>query len=197
MLNITRKMDGKLAGVWAINTSPLDNPFCLGMAENPDNICSYCYSQKILRGLRRNCRPSMKRNGELLQKALVKIPKIRKPHLFRFSAHGELFNRQHAENYFAIARNNPHVTFAFWTKRVNLLEGLEKPENVILVYSSPKLNVVSPLPEGFNKVFTVFTGRDNVPEGMKINCAGKKCVACQLCYSHNDITFINELVRKR
>lgn len=197
MLNITRKMDGKLAGVWAINTSPLDNPFCLKMAENPDNICSHCYSQKMLRGLRRNCRSSMKRNGDLLQEPLVRIPKIRKPHLFRFSAHGELFNRQHAENYFAIARNNPHVTFAFWTKRVNLLVGLEKPENVLLVYSSPKLDVVSPLPKGFDKVFTVFTGRDNVPEGMEINCAGKKCVACRLCYSHNDITFINELVRKR
>jgi len=196
-LNITRKMDGKLAGVWAINVSSLDNPFCKSMAKDPENICSSCYSQRMLRGLRKNCRPSMVRNLETLSKPMDRYPKIREHHLFRLSAHGELRNHQHAINYYGIVNQNPHVTFTLWTKRPELLRGLEKPANLFLVYSSFKLNVIEPLPDGFDKVFTVFTDRDAVPKGQEINCFGKDCLTCKLCYEHNDVTFINELVRKR
>ncbi len=193
-LTITRRMDGKLEGLWAINTSSLDNPFCLRMAKKPKNICSECFSQRMLRGLRKGCRPSMTRNLEVLSKPMKKYPRIRKPHTFRFSAHGELMNRQHVINYYEIARLNPHVTFAMWTKRPNLVRGLKKPSNLFLVYSSPEIGVRAKKPAGFDKVFTVY------PKGYKgrakINCHGKRCAACLLCYQKGT-TFINELLRKR
>lgn len=193
MLTITRRMAGKLQGLWAINVSSLDNPFCKEMSQDKRNICSWCYSRKMLRGLRANCRPSMVRNMETLAHPLTRIPRIRDYHLFRFNAHGELVNRIHAANYFTIAKCNPHVTFAMWTKRPELVRGLIKPSNLFLVYSSPRIDVKEELPDGFDKVFTVWS---KPVDGVEINCHGKRCASCKLCYS-DGVESINELLRKR
>ena len=189
-------MTGKLKGLAAVNTSPLDNDYCKAMSENPDNICHYCYSQKMLKGLRKNCRPSWKKNGELLSAfglTASQLPKI-KTELCRFSAHGELINRTHALNYFEIARANPKVTFAFWTKRPLFVPTDETPDNVVMVYSSPQLNTPGKLPHGFDKVFTVY--KKDKAEGVTINCGAKSCDTCRLCYDKsNGVVFVNEIVK--
>ena len=46
-----------------------------------------------------------------------------------------------------------------------------------------------------DKIFTVYNIsyiRDN---GIEINCGKKKCIECQLCYSHNDVKYINEKIK--
>ena len=191
-------MTGKLRGLSAINSSPLDNPFCQSMAKDPENICSKCYSCSMLRGLRKNCRPAWRNTGEQLSTAPLPdndIPII-KTDLCRFSAHGDLFNKTHADNFFKIARANPKTTFALWTKRPELVAVDSCPDNVILVYSSPKINSNSTLPRGFDKVFTVWNAEGIELNDVDINCGAKSCLTCQLCYSKtNGVVFVNEKIK--
>lgn len=193
---LVSEMTGKLKGIAAINTSPLDNPFCEMMSGCAGCVCSECYSATMLRTSRKGCRPAWKNNGEELSRAPLAPSEI--PNIYaafcRFSAHGELINTTHAANLYAIARHNPQTTFALFTKRPELLPA-EKPSNVILVYSTVKINGAPVLPRGFDKVFTVYEKSYASANAVKINCAGKSCFSCRLCYTHNDTKIINEILR--
>jgi hypothetical protein len=161
MLKVS-KMTGKLEGLEAISTSPLDNEYCQRMSAGGVGICEHCYSCSMLNGLRKNCRPAWKRNGEILSSRILsddEIAQIKfKSDIIRFNAHGELINEIHFKNLVNIARLNPKRTFALWTKRVSLVQSVdkEKPHNLIIIKSSVQLNKAEPLPRGFDKVFTVF-----------------------------------------
>jgi len=191
-------MTGKLKEVSAINSSPLDNPFCIAMAKDPSNICSKCYSQKMLKGLRKNCRPSWTETGRRLSSAPItpeEIPTI-KTELCRFSAHGDLINSIHSDNLFRIAEANPEKKFGFWTKRPELVNTLACPSNVVLVYSSYKINERGELPKGFHKVFTVYNQSGIDSESVDINCGAKNCNTCRLCYDKtNGVVFVNEKIK--
>ena len=191
-------MTGKLKKVSAVNSSPLDNPFCLEMAKSSDNICHYCYSQSMLKGFRKNCRPSWAKTGEKMSSQPLddsEVPTI-KTELCRFSAHGELFNKTHADNCFTIARGNPSVQFALWTKRPELVDVDNCPDNVVLVLSSKCMNVPDELPDGFHKVFTVWSGLGIEREGVIINCGARDCDACRLCYNKNNgVVNVNEKIK--
>lgn len=196
------KMGGKLKGIAGINTSPLANPFCEAMSKNPDLICSKCYSRKMLQGIRKKQEPAMARNTELLSSRVLPVedlPKYTDHWKYgRFNGHGELVNVTHAINLLNIAKTNPHMVWGFWTKRPSLvrhaIEEVGKPDNVILVYSSPCINMESELPEGFDRVFTVYDKEH--AEQVNINCGGKKCAECLLCYTKgNGVVSIKEKVR--
>ena len=58
------KMSGKLAGIPALNVSPFSD-FCDNMSQNPEYICSKCYSRRMLSSFRKNCLPSFDKNGKL------------------------------------------------------------------------------------------------------------------------------------
>ena len=66
----------------------------------------------------------------------------------RFHAHGELINHIHFINFVNIARDNPHCTFALWTKRKDFVwqvlddDHHSKPPNLILVWSNPQVDKV-------------------------------------------------------
>lgn len=194
------KMSGKMQGIPSICTNPLTNPFCQKMAKNKNTICSSCYSQKMLVGVRSNCVPKFDRVGELLSSSLlpenVIVRLSQKYKVARFSAHGELINMTHLKNYMTIARVNPQVTFGFWTKRVDFVKKLkDRPSNVIFIYSNPFLNDKNPVvPEGFNKIFSVYTKEFAEENGITINCA-KRCITCKLCYASNAVTHVNELLK--
>lgn len=191
------KMTGKLQGVPALNTSPLDNPFCEKMAKNENTVCSHCYSQRMLRGIRKNCRPAWKANGTILSEEILtveeikslKIEKLAINGIFRFSAHGELHNWKHAYNCIKITLLYPNVMFAIWTKRPELFklvfDTIEKPENLIVIYSNANLDAPVPLVAiqaihpFVDKVFSVVS--NGFPAD--INCGAKKCSDCKLCYS--------------
>jgi len=181
------KMSGKLDGLEGINTNPLTNDFCSKMSKT-EAVCSFCYSRKMVATYRKSAADAWSHNGNELSTGCIEIPKIKKD-LIRFHAHGELINKQHYNNFVEIAVAYPDKTFALWTKRKDLIGN--KPDNMVLVYSNPCID--KPLnkpPKGFDKVFNVMT-EDNG----NIQCAGKKCKDCQLCYKSN-LTVINELLRK-
>jgi len=195
-------MSGKLKGLVGINTNPLTNEFCQKMAKDPTIICSICYSQKMLKGVRMNCVPKFDRVGDLMSKGLIpfeSIPVI-KEKLGRFSAHGELINMNHLMNCIQVAKANPHTTWGLWTKRMDFIKVLGKmmvtvPDNIVLIYSNPKINTVIPVPDGFDKVFSVYTKEYVKANDIKINCGAKNCLKCKCCYSKVTTNVINELIK--
>lgn len=203
-------MGGKLDGIAGVNTSALDNAFCEHMAKNEKSICSKCYSRKMLESYRANCRPAFNKNAEILANDLMYEEEIKPCNknvkYIRFSAHGELINLVHLYNCFQISKVNKEKICTLFTKRIDLLKQInqsEIPENMIIIYSNPLID--SPLSEEYikdlqivlnvNKVFNVFTKKYSMDKGISINCGGKKCKDCLVCYSPNKINVINELIK--
>jgi hypothetical protein len=185
---------GKMVGIPSINTSTTDNTFCQAM-QKTDSICKSCYAQRY-----EKLRPSMvnafRRNKFLSERPLQpeELPAIN-AQIARFASYGELINMMHFINLLRIALANPRTIFTLWTKRYRIVQRvlnvLGKPDNLILIYSSPVVGVPSKLPKGFDKVFTAFARGSDMTD---INCHGA-CNDCRLCYSHNDTTFINEIIK--
>lgn len=194
-------MTGKLRGIKAINSNPTTNNFCQKMQKCSKNVCSFCYSEKLMNGYRKNCKPAYEYNSTLLSGRMLsddEIPTV-KDDIYRFNAHGELINRTHAKNLHNFAVKNSECIIGWWTKRPNLLRGLDKLQNVNYIYSNPKIDSIpQDIPEGFDKVFSVYTKEYAEKNNIKINCKGSSaggCRACMLCYSKNSVTHINEIVK--
>jgi hypothetical protein len=177
-------MSGKMMHIDAINTNPLDNPFCSKMCKTTA-VCKHCYSRKMLQGLRKNSGPSWSENGKILSASILddaQVPVINTI-WFRFSGHGELINSNHFLNLCKIATKNSRTQFVLWTKRLDIVRKHrhEVPSNMTLIYSNPRINnVLKTAPEGFHRVFNVVS-----KDSYKTNCAGKKCWTCGICYDPN------------
>ena len=192
---------GKLQDIRSLNTNTLTNEFCISMYNSSadDIICRKCYSMSMLNGLRKNCAPSWQENSDILSGGLIPshmLPTILDA-FFRFSSHGELINMTLLENFHNITLHNPHCSFALWTKRKNFIRKFysqhEKPANLILIYSNPRIDaVMNQPPEFFDRTF------NNVSKGSDVaqNCTGQKCRDCLLCYkAGNGVTQIVEAVK--
>tara|TARA_R100000234_G_C4981277_1_gene171023 strand:- start:44 stop:643 length:600 start_codon:yes stop_codon:yes gene_type:complete len=192
---------GKLQDIRSLNTNTLTNEFCKAMYNSSadDIICRKCYSMNMLNGLRKNCAPSWQENSDILSGGLIPphmLPTILDA-FFRFSSHGELINMTMLENFHNITLHNPHCSFALWTKRKNFIRKFysqhEKPANLILIYSNPRIDAVMDTPpEFFDRTF------NNVSKGSDVaqNCTGQKCRDCLLCYkAGNGVTQIVEAVK--
>tara|TARA_R100000152_G_C6727049_1_gene152188 strand:+ start:195 stop:788 length:594 start_codon:yes stop_codon:yes gene_type:complete len=184
------EMSGKLKHIPALNTSPLNNPFCQKMYKSKkSNICNSCYSIDFLNRFRQNCIPRFTKNGEYLSEDIHPpkyLPDPPNALYVRFSAHGELINLNHAINLFQICNKNPKTTFTLWTKRYDLvwraIDYMGKPKNLILIYSAIRLDQDKKLPMHFDKVFIVQAKKND-----KTNCFGK-CIDCLKCYTKTDTT---------
>ena len=189
---------GKLAGINSINTSTLDNEFCIGMMNSNDEksiVCKKCYAGKLEKQY-----PSL-HNAVLRNHILLSTTRLTQRQLpvinasvFRIASVGEIVNLTHALNLIDIINYNPDTLFAWWTKRDNIIRKLlklvKKPANLILVFSSSIVDKIENLPTHFDKVFTAHSKNTDT----SINCHGA-CMNCKLCYSHNDTVFINEIIK--
>ena len=71
-----------------------------------------------------------------------------------------------------------------------------KPDNVIMVESSPKMNVVkAPANEYVDKVFTVFDENTIAEKHININCGARCCATCRRCYSKETERGVNEKLK--
>lgn len=196
------KLTGKLKGFEAINTNTLTNSFCSKMRKS-DAICAKCYSAKMLQGVRKNCAPAWERNSNILSGGIHwdDLPRINAA-VFRFHAHGELINEEHFHNFVRICMKNPQTTFSLWTKRKNIINtffkysGIEKPANLILIYSNPKTTaVLHTIPKHFDKVFNALPRKAITASG-EIDCTGESCMNCLACYEKdNGKNVIVELIK--
>ena len=183
-----------MTGIQSINTPTSTNPFCQSM-QKTDSVCKSCYAQRYEK-LRPNIVTAFERNLFLAERELLplEIPTI-SDDIARFASYGELINMMHFINLLRIALANPRTVFTLWTKRYRIvqrvLKHMDKPDNLILIYSSPVVGKVSALPKGFDKVFTAFAKDTDTTD---INCHGA-CNTCRLCYSHNDTVNINEIIK--
>ena len=197
------KMTGKLDGFKAISTNTQTNPYCIkqNASGREDNICTKCYSHKMLGSYRKNMAPALQRNSEALANKVHDpeyLPTILDA-FFRFNAHGELINMTHLENLVRIAIKNPHCNFALWTKRNDIVskyfKDRPKPKNFILIYSNAKIStIMAKPPKHFDRTFNNVLEHEQVD---KQNCTGQKCKDCRLCYTlGNGVTTIVEMVKK-
>ena len=182
-------MSGKLKGIPALNTSPLNNEFCKAMSKKKDSICGSCYSINMLKTFRKMCDAPFQKYGEFLSKKVHPSEYLPKPPnalYVRFSAHGELINLNHTINLFKICGLSPNTTFTLWTKRKGLvwkaIKQIGKPSNLILIHSASALYVETTVPKYFDKVFIVQTKKND-----KTNCFGG-CIDCLKCYTKTDTT---------
>ena len=111
--------------------------------------------------------------------------------LFRFEAYADLQNVTQVLNYFKIARKNPGVRFALFTKNPGYISKAVTvapvPSNLQIVLSSMALNTPTN-GERFpfvNKVFTVYDNETITRDGVQINCGGRSCMGCQRCFNPN------------
>lgn len=199
------KHGGKMKGIDSISTSCLVNPFCQQRQCNKDMVCSKCYSKKYLT-LRPSLREKMLYNTELLTSRILtddELPLLNAA-IFRFESFGDLINETQLQNYINICLKNKRTTFALWTKNPwtakNIFNAMkiEKPENLIIILSSPLLNEQVEITDDMwfvDHVFTVYTKKYAKDNGIDINCGAKNCLKCQLCYQKGTEFYINEILK--
>lgn len=151
-IHYTTKHGGKMKGVVSVSTDINSNPFCQARQGNPDCICAKCYAESMMddtRGVYRRNNGPFKANTEILCGRLLtdeELPVINPAvfPLFRVQSFGDVRNVTECLNYFKMARRNPQVRFAFWTKNIAILAKAVaiagKPENVQIVLSSERIN---------------------------------------------------------
>lgn len=194
------RMTGKLDGLAAINTNTLSNEFCQKQHAAGKTICGQCYSFRMLQQHRQNCVDPWERNSRKLSRPIpdlefaALVDQFKNLRFVRFHGHGELINFTHLHNFAAIARAVPGTTFALWTKRADLVRKLgerSRPENLILIYSNPRIDRVRAIPPpGFQKVFNNTARQDH-----RDNCTGRKCLDCLNCYQSSGPVSIVEKVK--
>jgi len=194
MLHITKHETNKLEGFLSINTSVLNNDFC-GKMRLTDSVCKKCYAANMEKRYL-NLHNAISKNDTLLSSSLLttrQLP-IFNARAVRLHSLGELINDIHFANFCAISAHNPDTLFVLWTKRKAIineyLKSHDKPVNLSLVYSSPKVDKIARLPKHFDKVFTAH----NKKTIADINCHGK-CKDCLLCYTFNNVKEINEVLK--
>ena len=172
-------MSGKLTGIPAFNTNTVSNAFCIRQKDTA-TICGKCYSHRMLNTFRKSCIPAFEHNSKLFSEFIEwdDLPRLNATYV-RFNGHGELINSAHFDNIVRIAKKNPETTFTLWTKRASIVRAYGAvPDNLILIFSNPRIGKVIGVPRAFHKVF------NNVEKdsGTAQNCTGKRCMDCLLCY---------------
>lgn len=196
MLHITHG-SGKMLDIQSINTSTLQNGFCSKMRDS-DSVCRKCYAATYEK-MRPALENALLRNHAALSSGILPLSDLPfiNAQFFRVNSFGELINAIHFKNILNMAMKNSHCQVVLWTKRKDLINKVlsvrEKPVNLTLIYSSPVINTSAKLPRYFDKVFTVYD--KNHKNASHINCGGKSCNDCQLCYTVNDTVYINEIVK--
>lgn len=205
-------LTGKLEGFLAISTSARDNARCRINAMNPDSICAKCYAMQML-AYRESLDEHLVENKNILTSGIIPYEDL--PVVMaiaeRLEFAGDVENIENGgifqvANYFNICTKNPNTTFAVWTKNPDvygaaIAAGYKKPDNLLIVYSSPIINKVSDLSKKYtfiDIIFTVYTADYALEHDVKINCGNAKCKHCMRCYTkHENVIFVNEVLKSQ
>ena len=197
---VSDNMSGKMTGLPSISTSVLENPICQKRRQDKNSICAKCFAASTAArysSLAKNLASNLELlTGEILPADVLPrfIPEL--SNIVRFESFGDLASVNQAINYLNIARVNPGVRFAIWTKNIGFLaravETVGKPENVRVIYSSPIINQainVEKTQQSFpciDAVFTVYDKKHVAENNVDINCGAKSCITCRNCYDRPD-----------
>lgn len=202
--SICKNHTGKMENLWSVSTSVMLNEQCRKNAQNKDFICSHCYAISLLK-MRHSLEDKLSINHQLYTSCVLPVDCL--PQLnclyFRFESFGDLNNETQVINYFNICRKNKHVKFALWSKNPQFIEqaineGHKKPKNLVIVYSSPILNIkadaIMKKYSFIDKVFTVYDSKTIKEQDITINCGGNACFSCLRCYASRE-KIINEKLK--
>lgn len=205
-------LTGKLEGFHSCSTSPERSEFCNRMHACPGSICSVCFSRRSVipeeGGYKHGLRDNLSHNYDWLNisRTVDQFPVLNDLY-FRIESHGDVDTPIQAENFIHLYQRNPDTRFTAWTKNPiawnEAFKALGKPTNLIMVYSSPMINIevryediVKVFP-WVDKVFTVYSPEyiiDHPEIEGTINCGTRQCMSCLLCYrKDNDVRQIREL----
>lgn len=201
---ICKNHNGKMEGFWSMSTSVILNEFCQKRKQCEECICSKCYAAAQLNRYK-NQAQKQERAHKLLTESVLPVeawPKINVLK-FRFEAFGDLATVEQVINYFNFCLANPRTTFSIWTKNPFLIEeaikaGFSKPKNLIVIYSSPRINkFANPKYDFIDKIFTVYTADFAIENNININCGSRNCLECGRCYDlSNGEKFVNEMLKQ-
>jgi len=202
-VHVSDDMSGKMKDVPSISTSCLCNPVCLKRMQDGESICAKCFAAATLERYTA-AGAATESNTILLNDTVLPLdmlPKF-KPgvEIVRVESFGDVASVTQAINYANMARSNPHVVFAWWTKNVPIVakafDAVGKPKNVVLIESSPKVNVpATPSSHYVDKVFTVYDGETIARNHVRINCGARSCNTCRRCYKKTTAKAIAERLK--
>lgn len=201
-VHVSDSMSGKMNGIPSISTSCLANPICLQRMLDGESICAHCFAETTLNRYK-DAGKAMLNNTYLLTESILDtdlLPVFPNVSIVRIESFGDVANVTQAINYCNICKKNPAVTFAWWTKNVSIVakafDIVGKPENVILIESSPKVNVEKPKSSEYvDKVFTVYSKEYIIEHNIDVNCGARCCATCRRCYSKNTGTQVKEQLK--
>lgn len=205
-VHITTNHNDKMSGLASVSTACAKNPHCVERAKNPETICSHCYAMTMSKRFE-NLNAALTKNADVLTTTIIPaddMPKLKSASgYFRFEAFGDLINEIQVVNYFTMARVNPDMKCALWTKNPFIIAraireyGLEKPENLVILASSYFVNDVMPFTKYafIDKVFTVYDKDFARDHNIEINCGGRSCASCGRCYENKGGRYVAELLK--
>lgn len=210
-VGFTTEMKGKMLGMCSLSTSPLINSRCSDRAKDLNSVCHRCFGRTAME-YKKACAEKFGTNGNVLSDHVIPVnewPVILKsayPEI-RIEAFGDAINVIHAINYFNLCKRNPKIIFTVWTKNIDLYEaavkmGYEKPDNLILIASSPMLNTEINVEKHpiVDKIFTVYTFEHIKANNIQpdfINCGARSCKKCGRCYRKADgVENVREILKQ-
>lgn len=208
-LHFTEKHTGKMSGNYSLSTACTANKRCIHRMnqKNKRLICFYCFAETQLKNYGDSMLKPFLYNIWLLNRFVIDIdilPAIN-AFMFRIESFGDIMSEVQEYNYLSLMYKNPRVTFAQWTKNISILatsfEQIEKPENMIVIYSNPVIDCLVKFEQlnkkwlFVDKVFNVVSEKYAKEHGIKFNCGANHCLTCQLCYVLNSTKVIIEKLR--
>ena len=196
-------MSGKMAGIPAISTSVLSNPICNARRQAGVSVCAHCFAVATLNRYSKAAEHAERNTDILTTRILDKsiLPIFRNVRFVRLEAFGDVSNITQAVNYAHIAQVNPGVVFGWWSKNISIIARAfdqigGKPENIILIESSEKVNVEKEPSSGYvDKVFTVYDKGHIKKNGVEINCGARSCLSCRRCYTKGTEEKVHEILK--
>lgn len=195
--NVAYHESGKIEDIFSLDSTAHNCEFCAKMRKyaetHSDCICAYCYDiaqekYKIASLARHTLNLIIMANVEFTIDELATLPGNGD---IRVNSSGDAPNVTYAENMIKYALAHSFANVAIWSKNafayIKACKKYGKPENVTLIYSSPFMNKIVPLPMFFDLLFVVFTSPEEIEKAL-VNgageCNGKKCKTCgKKCYN--------------
>lgn len=187
---------GKVIGTTTLDSSAHNCIFCEKMQKaaekNPDHICNKCYDKK-----NESYRKYIKNRHTLnllimssVRFTVKELSRLTVTNIIRINSSGDIENQIHAENMVNVAYAFPWARVGLWTKNKKdvtaAIDKLGKPENLILVQSSPIKGRPARRAKYFDYVFTVYPDKESTEKAIAAgacSCNGKECRACGYkCY---------------
>ena len=202
-VHVSDSMSGKMENIPSVSSSCLFNPICLKRMQDKNSICSHCFAAATLERYTA-AGNATESNFKLLNDSILPLellPKFKEEvEIARIESFGDVGSVIQAINYANMARVNSHVTFAWWTKNVPIVakafDMVGKPENVILIESSEKLNMAKEKSSHYvDKVFTVYDEKTIKEQNININCGSRACNTCRRCYRKDTESVISEKLK--